>query len=156
IIHNGIIENYASLKEELEQRGHHFQSETDTEVLIHLIEDIQVNENLELEEAVRAALNEVVGAYAILIVSRKNPDMLVAARKGSPLVIGIGQKEFFIASDATPIIEHTKNVVYLNDEEIAVLHRNGELRIKTIGNKAMTPYIQELELKLEMLEKGGD
>ncbi|MEO5675359.1 MAG: glutamine--fructose-6-phosphate transaminase (isomerizing), partial [Chitinophagales bacterium] len=155
IIHNGIIENYAALKEELLQRGHHFQSETDTEVLIHLIEDIQENEQVDLPEAVRIALNEVVGAYAIVILSKENSDMIIAARKGSPLVIGIGDKEFFVASDATPIVEHTKNVVYLNDEEIAVMNRNGELSIKTIGNVVQTPYIQELQLKLEMLEKGG-
>lgn len=155
IIHNGIIENYAALKEELLQRGHHFQSETDTEVLIHLIEDIQENEQVDLPEAVRIALNEVVGAYAIVILSEENSDMIIGARKGSPLVIGIGDKEFFVASDATPIVEHTKNVVYLNDEEIAVMNRNGELSIKTIGNVVQTPYIQELQLKLEMLEKGG-
>ncbi|MEO6168093.1 MAG: glutamine--fructose-6-phosphate transaminase (isomerizing) [Chitinophagales bacterium] len=155
IIHNGIIENYGPLKEEMLLRGHHFESETDTEVLIHLIEDILVNESVDLPEAVRIALNEVVGAYAIVILAKDNPDMLVAARKGSPLVSGIGEKEFFIASDATPIVEFTKNVVYLNDEEIAVLNRNSELTIKTIGNKVKTPYIEELELKLEMLEKGG-
>ncbi|MBS1658826.1 MAG: glutamine--fructose-6-phosphate transaminase (isomerizing) [Chitinophagales bacterium] len=155
IIHNGIIENYAALKEELLQRGHHFQSETDTEVLIHLIDDIQHNESVDLPEAVRIALNEVVGAYAIVILSKDDPDMIIGARKGSPLVIGIGDKEFFVASDATPIVEHTKNVVYLNDEEIAVMKRDGDLSIKTIGNVARTPYIQELELKLEMLEKGG-
>jgi glucosamine--fructose-6-phosphate aminotransferase (isomerizing) len=155
IIHNGIIENYAALKEELLQRGHHFKSDTDTEVLIHLIEDIQQNEAVDLAEAVRIALNEVVGAYAIVILSKDNPDLLIGARKGSPLVIGIGEKEFFIASDATPIAEHTKNVVYLNDEEIAVMNRAGDLSIKTIGNIIQTPYIQELELKLEMLEKGG-
>jgi glucosamine--fructose-6-phosphate aminotransferase (isomerizing) len=155
IIHNGIIENYAALREELLQRGHHFNSETDTEVLIHLIDDIQQNENVDLPEAVRIALNEVVGAYAIVILSKADPDMIIGARKGSPLVIGIGEKEFFVASDATPIVEHTKNVVYLNDEEIAVMRRSGELSIKTIGNVTRTPYIQELELKLEMLEKGG-
>ncbi|MBK9729784.1 MAG: glutamine--fructose-6-phosphate transaminase (isomerizing) [Chitinophagaceae bacterium] len=155
IIHNGIIENYATLKEELLLRGHHFESDTDTEVLIHLIEDIMVNEVQDLPEAVRIALNEVVGAYAIVILAKNNPDMLVAARKGSPLVIGIGEDEFFVASDATPIVEFTKNVVYLNDEEIAVLNRNNDLTIKTIGNKVKTPYIEELELKLEMLEKGG-
>ncbi|MBA3647507.1 MAG: glutamine--fructose-6-phosphate transaminase (isomerizing) [Chitinophagales bacterium] len=155
IIHNGIIENYAPLKEELLQRGHHFKSETDTEVLIHLIEDIQQNEGVNLEEAVRIALNEVIGAYAIVIISKENPDIIIAARKGSPLVIGVGEKEFFVASDATPIVEYTKNVVYMNDEEIATMHRNGKLSIMTIGNKMKTPYIQELELKLEMLEKGG-
>jgi glutamine---fructose-6-phosphate transaminase (isomerizing) len=155
IIHNGIIENYDSLKEELLERGHTFTSDTDTEVLIHLIEEIQNVENVDVPEAVRMALNEVVGAYAILILSKDDPDKLIAARKGSPLVIGIGEKEFFIASDATPIIEYTKNVVYLNDEEIATVTRDGELSIKTNGNKIKTPYIQELELKLEMLEKGG-
>jgi len=155
IIHNGIIENYDTLKEELLARGHHFKSDTDTEVLIHLIEDIKVNESVDLEEAVRIALNEVIGAYAIVIISKENPDVLIGARKGSPLVIGMGAGEYFIASDATPIVEHTKNVVYLNDEEIAVVTRSGELRVKTIGNKVQTPYIQELELKLEMLEKGG-
>ena len=155
IIHNGIIENYAALKEELLLRGHHFISDTDTEVLIHLIEDIQQNESVDLPEAVRIALNEVVGAYAIVILSKDNPDLLIGARKGSPLVIGIGEKEFFLASDATPIVEHTKNVVYLDDEEIAVMNREGDLTIKTIGNVVRTPYMQELELKLEMLEKGG-
>jgi glucosamine--fructose-6-phosphate aminotransferase (isomerizing) len=115
IIHNGIIENYAPLKEELKKRGHHFNSDTDTEVLIHLIEDIQENERLTLEEAIRVALNEVVGAYAIVIISKNHPDQLFMARKGSPLVIGIGVNEFFVASDASPIIEYTKNVVYLND-----------------------------------------
>lgn len=155
IIHNGIIENYATLKEELIERGHTFISDTDTEVLVHLIEEIQNVEKVDVAEAVRMALNEVIGAYAILILSKHDPDKLIAARKGSPLVIGLGEKEFFIASDATPIIEHTKNVVYLNDEEIATVTRDGELSIKTNGNKVNTPYIQELELKLEMLEKGG-
>lgn len=155
IIHNGIIENYAPLKEELKKRGHHFNSDTDTEVLIHLIEDIQMNENLPLEEAIRVALNEVVGAYAIVILSKDDPDHLYMARKGSPLVIGIGKDEFFIASDASPIVEYTKNVVYLNDGEIAVVSRKGDLIIRNLGNQIQTPYIQELELKLEMLEKGG-
>ncbi len=155
IIHNGIIENYAPLKEELKKRGHHFISDTDTEVLIHLIEDIKKNENLNLEEAIRIALNEVVGAYAIVILSKDEPDRLFMARKGSPLVIGVGKNEFFVASDASPIIEYTKNVVYLNDGEIAVVSRNGDMIIRNLGNQEQTPYIQELELKLEMLEKGG-
>lgn len=155
IIHNGIIENYASLKEELEKRGHNFLSETDTEVLIHLIEDIQTKAGVDLEEAIRMALNEVVGAYAIVIISKKDSNRLFAAKKGSPLVIGVGDKEFYIASDATPIVEYTKNVVYLEDEEIAVLNRDGDLKIKTIKNKKKTPYIQELELQLEAIEKGG-
>lgn len=155
LIHNGIIENYAPLKEQLIQRGYVFHTDTDTEVLVNLIEDIKKKEDLDLLEAVRVALNQVVGAYAIVILSKTNPDELIAARKGSPLVIGIGNAEFFIASDATPIVEHTKNVVYLNDEEIAVINRNGELSIKTIHNKLQTPYIQELEMQIEMLEKGG-
>ena len=155
IIHNGIIENYAPLKQELLKRGHVFDSDTDTEVLIHLIEDVQENLSVPIEEAVRVALNEVVGAYAIVILSKNDPDTLVAARKGSPLVIGIGDGEFFIASDATPIVEYTKNVVYLNDGEVAVMRRNGELSIRNLGNKLSTPYVQELELKLEALEKGG-
>ncbi len=155
IIHNGIIENYASLKTELKKRGHQFLSDTDTEVLIHLIEDIQLNENVDLVEAVRIALNQVIGAYAIVIASKENPDILIAARKSSPMVVGIGEKEFFLASDATPLIEYTRNVVYLNDEEIAIVNRNGELVIKTIYNKVMTPYVQELQMQLDMIEKGG-
>lgn len=155
IIHNGIIENYAPLKAELKKRGHNFTSDTDTEVLIHLIEDIKKNARVDLEEAVRIALNEVIGAYAIVVMSKEDPDALIAAKKGSPLVIGIGQDEYFLASDATPIVEYTKNVVYLEDEEIAFIPRKGELKIKTIKNKTKTPYIQELEMKLEALEKGG-
>lgn len=155
MIHNGIIENYAPLKEELKKRGHVFMSDTDTEVLIHLIEDIQQKENLRLGEAVRIALNQVVGAYAIVILSKNNPDELFAAKKGSPMVIGIGENEFYIASDATPIVEYTKNVVYLEDEEIAFIERGKELKIKTIKNREKTPYVQELEMKLEALEKGG-
>lgn len=154
IIHNGIIENYATLKEELISRGHSFSSDTDTEVLIHLIEDIYQNSNIDLTEAVRLALNEVTGAYAIVIMDEENPNQLIAARKGSPMVIGVGQGEYFIASDATPIVEYTKNVIYLNDNEIAFLKRD-ELEIKRLDNVVQTPYIQELELKLEMLEKGG-
>lgn len=155
MIHNGIIENYGSLKEELKKRGHVFLSDTDTEVLIHLIEDIQQKEKVRLGEAVRIALNQVVGAYAIVILSKENPDELFAAKKGSPMVIGIGEDEFYIASDATPIVEYTKNVVYLEDEEIAFIERGKDLKIKTIKNKVKTPYVQELELKLEALEKGG-
>lgn len=155
IIHNGIIENYASVKAELETRGYTFESDTDTEVLLNLIEDIQKEEKLSIEEAVRVALNEVVGAYAIVVIDKNEPDKIVAARKGSPLVIGVGQNEFFIASDASPIIEYTNNVVYLNDEEFAVLNRNGQLDIKTLGNIEKTPYIQKLEMDLEKIEKGG-
>ncbi|MBK7442051.1 MAG: glutamine--fructose-6-phosphate transaminase (isomerizing) [Chitinophagales bacterium] len=155
IIHNGIIENYASLKTELIKRGHQFLSDTDTEVLIHLIEDIQLNEKTDLVEAVRIALNQVIGAYAIVIASKDEPDMLIAARKSSPMVVGIGEGEFFLASDATPLIEYTRNVVYLNDEEIAVVRRNEELVIKTIHNEAITPYMQKLQMQLDMIEKGG-
>jgi len=154
IIHNGIIENYASLKETLISRGHVFKSDTDTEVLIHLIEDIQQETGLDLREAVRVALNRVIGAYAIVIMDNNNPDELIAARKGSPMVLGVGEGEYFIASDASPIIEYTKNVIYLNDNEIAYIRRD-DLLIKSIDNIIQIPYIQELELKLEMLEKGG-
>jgi len=154
IIHNGIIENYATLKEELSGRGHEFKSDTDTEVLIHLIEEIQNIEQLDLLEAVRLALREVKGAYAIVIMDRENPDRLIAARKGSPMVIGVGKGEYFIASDATPIIEYTKNVIYLNDHEIALITKD-DLLVKRLDNVVQTPLIQELELKLEMLEKGG-
>lgn len=155
IIHNGIIENYDSLKKELIKRGHTFKSDTDTEVLIHLIEDIQKNENVKLDMAVRIALKEVVGAYAIVILDKNNPDKLIAARMSSPLVIGVGKDEFFVASDATPIIEYTKNVIYLDDEEIAVLERGKEIKIKTLKNRNITPYVQELEMNLEAIEKGG-
>jgi len=154
IIHNGIIENYATLKEELLTRGHQFSSDTDTEVLIHLIEEIQNMEGTDLLESVRLALNEVVGAYAIVVMDKRTPDCLVVARKGSPMVIGVGSGEYFIASDATPIIEYTKNVIYLNDNEIAVISKS-ELLIKRLDNVIQTPMIQELNMKLEMLEKGG-
>src|SRR5215217_1778964 len=152
IIHNGIIENYAPLKEMLQQKGHEFN--TDTEVLVHLIDEIHRSENIDLFEAVRLALHEVTGAYAIVIMDESNPDQLIAARKGSPMVIGVGEGEYFIASDATPIVEYTKNVIYMNDNEIVFIKRD-ELLIKRLDNVVQTPYIQELELKLEMLEKGG-
>ncbi|MEI6890304.1 MAG: glutamine--fructose-6-phosphate transaminase (isomerizing) [Bacteroidales bacterium] len=155
IIHNGIIENYLALRKELKQRGFEFTSDTDTEVLIHLIEDIQQNEEVPLEEAVRIALNEVIGAYAIVVMSQDEPNKLIAARKGSPMVIGIGKDEFFVASDATPIIEYTNNVVYLGDEEIAIIERNKELKMITILNQERTPYIQKLEMSLSAIEKGG-
>jgi len=154
IIHNGIIENYGNIKETLLSKGHVFTSDTDTEVLIHLIEEIQDVTGLDLQESVRVALNRVVGAYAIVIMSEDDPDLLIAARKGSPLVIGVGKGEYFVASDATPIVEYTKNVIYLNDNEIAYLRRE-DLLIKNIDNTVQTPYIQELDLKLDMLEKGG-
>ncbi len=154
IIHNGIIENYATLKQELIKKGHRFLSDTDTEVFIHFIEDIQENEGCALEEAVRLALTKVVGAYAIAVLSVDEPDLLIAARKGSPLVVGIGQDEFFLASDATPIIEYTNEVVYLNDQEIAVI-RGGNLVITNTANLPLTPYIQILDMELEAIEKGG-
>ncbi|GAB1404332.1 hypothetical protein MASR1M74_15110 [Lentimicrobium sp.] len=155
IIHNGIIENYAPLKSELMKRGFKFDSDTDTEVLIHLIEDIQHNEHVQLSEAVQIALNQVVGAYAIVIIDKQDSDTLIVARKGSPLVIGIGEDEFFVASDATPIVEFTREVVYLDDEEIAVIRRSNDLKIKTITNIEKTPYIQTLEINLSELEKEG-
>lgn len=154
IIHNGIIENYSSLKQELINKGHTFLSDTDTEVFIHFIEDIQENEECSLEEAVRLALTKVVGAYAIVIISLEEPDLLVAARKGSPLVVGVGKDEFFLASDATPIIEYTNEVVYLNDQEIAVI-RDGKLSITNTANLPLTPYIQIVDMELEAIEKGG-
>ncbi len=156
IIHNGIIENYATLKEGMIQRGHTFYSDTDTEVLAHLIEDVMVNTSLPLAESVRAALKQVVGAYAIVILSKNHPELLIAARKGSPLVVGLGKErgEFFFASDATPIIEYTNQVIYLKDGEVAKV-QNKELIIKTIENVVQVPYVQELELSLERLEKGG-
>ena len=156
LIHNGIIENYAALKEELMSNGHVFKSETDTEVLVHLIEEIKDVENVSLFEATRLALNEVVGAYAIVVMSTDNPNELIAAKKGSPLVIGLGdQNDFFLASDATPIIEYTKNVVYLEDEEIAHIVLGKELEVRTIKNQQKSLYIQKLEMKLEAIEKGG-
>jgi glucosamine--fructose-6-phosphate aminotransferase (isomerizing) len=155
IIHNGIIENYATIKQELISRGYHFHSDTDTEVLIYLIEDIMVNEKVDLVKAVQMALKTVIGAYAIAIVSKDDPDTIIAARKSSPLVIGLGINEYFVASDATPIIEFTKDVVYLGDEEIAILNRKTGLRITTISNVETTPYVQHLELSLSALEKGG-
>ena len=155
LVHNGIIENYAILREELKQRGHQFESETDTEVLVHLIEEIHKNSKYDLFDAVRIALNEVIGAYAIVMINSDNPNELIAARKSSPLVVGIGEGEYFCASDATPIIEHTKNVVYLEDGEIAQISLTNGLKLKTIANQEKTPYIQELEMHLEALEKGG-
>lgn len=154
IIHNGIIENYAALKTELSNKGHQFASDTDTEVLVHFIEDIREKNDCTLAEAVRLALTQVVGAYAIVVMSEDDPNTLVAARKGSPLVIGVGKGEYFMASDATPIVEFTNEVVYLNDHEIAVV-KNGELLIKNTANLPLTPYIQTIDLELEAIEKGG-
>lgn len=156
LIHNGIIENYATLKKALIDLGHVFHSETDTEVLIHLIEEYQTRHDCDLEEAVRLALKKVVGAYAIVVIDSKDPDTLIGARKSSPLVLGIGEGEYFLASDASPIIKYTNKVVYLNDEEIVKISRNGNFSIKTIGNEIIeSPTIKELDLKLEELEKDG-
>ena len=154
IIHNGIIENYASLKAALVKLGHEFKSETDTEVLIHLIEDIYDKNDVTFEEAVRMSLTQVIGAYAVVILSNEDPNYLIGARKGSPMVIGVGENEHFIASDATPIVEYTRNVIYLNDGEMAII-QNNQLIVKTIDNTIKTPYIQELEINLESIEKGG-
>lgn len=155
LIHNGIIENYMSLRKELEKRGFTFQSSTDTEVLINLIEDVQQSEHVDLFEAVRIALNHVVGAYAIAIIEKGHPDEIIAARKGSPMVIGIGDGEFFIASDATPIVGRTQKVVYLDEEQVAHIKLGEELYIKTIQDVEAIPYIQELEMNLDSIEKAG-
>ncbi len=154
VIHNGIIENYSTIRQELVNKGYKFRSETDSEVIIYFIEDILKNNHCSLEEAVRLALTKVVGAYAIVIVSKEDPDVLIAARKGSPLVIGIGKNEYFIASDATPIVEYTNEVVYLNDYEIAVLRKTGMV-LKTVKDESTNPYIQTLDMELETIEKGG-
>ena len=155
IIHNGIIENYAPLKDALKKLGHSFTSQTDTEVLIHLIEEIQKQDGLSLEDAVRVSLTKVDGAYAIVVMDRMDPNKLVAARKASPLVLGIGDDELFLASDATPIVEHTNKVVYINDGEVVILNRNAEYQIVDIDNNIQTPFIQELDLKIDAIEKGN-
>ena len=156
VIHNGIIENYESLKELLSDRGHTLVSDTDTEVLAHFIEEVMTSAGLDLPEALRIALKEVVGAYAIVVLDQSQPDRLVAARKASPLVIGVGgNNDFFVGSDATPIVAHTKNVVYLEDEEVATMTRDGKLSIRTIGDADVTPEIQAIELEIASLEKGG-
>jgi glucosamine--fructose-6-phosphate aminotransferase (isomerizing) len=154
MIHNGIIENYGQLKQELLNKGYSFNSDTDTEVLLHFIDDIRENNRCTLEEAIRIALKRVVGAYVIVILDRESPGTLIAARKGSPLVIGIGKGEHFLASDASPIIEYTKEVVYINDYELAII-RPDELILKNLGNETITPYVQKLDLELAAIEKGG-
>jgi glutamine---fructose-6-phosphate transaminase (isomerizing) len=154
MVHNGIIENYAQLKKELEANGCQFESDTDTEVLLKFIEHIQANNNCSLEEAVRIALKRVTGAYVILLVDNDHPDTIIAARKGSPLVIGIGKDERFLASDASPIIEYTKEVVYVNDYELAII-KPDELILKNLGNEKVTPFVQKLTLSLDAIEKGG-
>ncbi|MCR4826121.1 MAG: glutamine--fructose-6-phosphate transaminase (isomerizing) [Bacteroidales bacterium] len=155
LIHNGIIENYMSLRKELEKRGFTFKSSTDTEVLINLIEDVKQKEAVDLFEAVRIALNHVVGAYAIAIVEKGHPDEIIAARKGSPMVVGIGDNEFFIASDATPIVGRTQKVVYVEDEQVVRIKLGEDLFIKTIQDVEAIPYVQELEMNLDSIEKAG-
>lgn len=154
MIHNGIIENYAPIKQELISKGYSFKSDTDTEVLLNFIEDIKKNNNCTLEEALRIALKRIVGAYCILLISNDDPDTILAARKGSPLVIGIGKGEHFLASDASPIIEYTKEVVYVNDYEIAIV-KPDELILKNLGNEKQTPFITKLDMELAAIEKGG-
>ncbi len=155
IIHNGIIENYAVLKQGLIKHGYTFKSDTDTEVLVQLIEYTKRTDNVSLKTAVQLALNQVIGAYAIAVLDRSNPDVIVAARKGSPLVVGIGDGEYFLASDATPIVEYTNKVVYIEDEEVVTIERGKELDITTIGNVQKTPEIKQLEMTLSQLEKCG-
>ncbi len=154
MIHNGIIENYALLKQELLKKGYQFSSDTDTEVLLNFIEDIQKNNDCALEEALRIALKRVVGAYVIVLIDQDSPGTLIAARKGSPLVIGIGKGEHFLASDASPIVEYTKEVVYVNDYEIAII-KPDELVLKNLGNERQTPFIQKLDMEMAAIEKGG-
>lgn len=155
LIHNGIIENYAVLKEKLQNKGYAFRSSTDTEVLVQLIEYIQLTNHLDLLTAVQLALNEVIGAYAIAVIEKAHPDQIIAARKSSPLVVGIGEDEFFLASDATPIVEYTDRVVYLEDEEIAVIHRGQDLKVVNLSNVEVTPEVKQITLSLGQLEKGG-
>ncbi len=156
IIHNGIIENYSSIKKELLKRGYTFQSDTDTEVLVNLIEEVKKQEDVKLGKAVQIALNQVVGAYAIAVFDKNKPDEIVVAKLGSPLAIGIGEDEFFVASDATPFIEFTNNAIYLEDEEMAIIRLGREVRVRKLKNdKLVDPYIQELKLNLEQIEKGG-
>jgi len=154
MIHNGIIENYAPLKKELISKGYSFTSDTDTEVLLNFIEDIQINNDCTLEEAVRIALKRITGAYCILLLDEQDPETIIAARKGSPLVIGIGKGEHFLASDASPIIEYTKEVVYVNDYELAIVRPN-ELILKNLGNEKITPFITKLDMEMAAIEKGG-
>jgi len=156
IIHNGIIENYDSLKKELMSRGYTFKSDTDTEVLINLIEDVKKKENLKLGKAVQIALNQVIGAYAIAVFDKTKPDEIIIARLGSPLAVGIGDNEFFIASDASPFIEYTKNAIYLEDEEMAIIRKGKDIRIRKIKDDSLVaPYVQKLKMNLEQIEKGG-
>lgn len=155
LIHNGIIENYSTLKKALESRGHTFESETDTEVLVHLIEEVQEQKNLPIEEAVRVALNQVVGAYAIVVIDREQPDKIVGAKLSSPMVFGIADNEYFLASDATPIIKYTNKVIYLEDGEVISIQRDGQYEIRNLDNKLLDPEVLELDLNIDEIEKGG-
>lgn len=156
IIHNGIIENYDALKKELKKRGYTFKSDTDTEVLVNLIEDVIKEEKVKLGKAVQIALNQTVGAYAIAVFDKTKPDEIVVARLGSPLAIGVGEDEFFVASDASPFIEFTNNAIYLEDGEMAVIRRHKEVKIRKIKDDSLVdPYVQELQMNLEQIEKGG-
>ncbi|EKF55475.1 glucosamine--fructose-6-phosphate aminotransferase [Galbibacter marinus] len=156
IIHNGIIENYGAIKKALQKRGYHFESDTDTEVLVNLIEDIKLNEGVKLGKAVQLALNQVIGAYAIAVFDKTKPDEIIAAKLGSPLAIGVGEDEFFIASDASPFIEFTNNAIYLEDEQMAIIRRGRDVKVRQIrDDKAVAPYVQELQLNLEQIEKNG-
>ena len=156
IIHNGIIENYDSIKKELIKRGYIFKSDTDTEVLVNLIEDVQKQEGVKLGKAVQVALNQVIGAYSIAVFDKQKPDEIIIARLGSPLAVGIGENEFFIASDASPFIEYTKNAIYLEDEEMAIIRLGKEVKVRKIKDDSLVdPYVQELQMNLEQIEKGG-
>ena len=154
VVHNGIIENYLSIKKALSEKGYHFDSDTDTEVLANLIEDVKKNTKVSIDEAVRLALNEAIGAYALAVLTSDEDNTVIVAKKGSPVVIGIGDQEYFIASDATPIVEYTDKVIYLDDGEMAII-RDGNLTVKTIKNEIKNPYVQKLEMKIDELEKGG-
>ena len=154
MIHNGIIENYAQLKQELINKGYVFKSDTDTEVLLNFIEEIKKNNKCDLEEAIRVALKRVTGAYVILLIDEDDPETIIAARKGSPLVIGVGKGEHFLGSDASPMLEYTKEVVYVNDYELAIV-KPGELILKNLGNEKLTPFVQKLDIELAAIEKGG-
>jgi glucosamine--fructose-6-phosphate aminotransferase (isomerizing) len=156
IIHNGIIENYESLRKELISRGYTFQSDTDTEVLVNLIEDVKTQENVKLGKAVQIALNQVIGAYAIAVFDKTQPKEIVIARLGSPLAVGVGKDEFFIASDASPFIEYTKNAIYLEDEEMAIIRLHKEIKVRKIKDDSLVaPYVQKLQMNLDQIEKGG-
>src|SRR5690606_30568645 len=154
LIHNDIVENYAQLNNGLLQKGYTFKSDTDSEVLVNFIEDININNECSLEEAVRIALKRVVGAYVILLLEKDLPDTIIAARKGSPLVIGIGDNAHYLGSDASPMLAYTKEVVYINDYELAIV-RPDEVVLKNLGNERITPFVQKLDIELASIEKGG-